>query len=103
MRSFRGVRVLIAEKLVYYFTFAATAALLRFAVDRATWAPAAIRTDVGVELVSLFTAGIASYPFELLRCGHILFARSVWFCWALAGVTGLSHTLSLSSASLYRY
>lgn len=65
--SFRGLRMLVLERVVYHMTFTLTTTLLATVSNHATLAPWLANYPLSLEALSIFVAGLASYPFELLR------------------------------------
>eukprot|EP00035_Acanthoeca_spectabilis_P038422 m.52929 g.52929 ORF g.52929 m.52929 type:complete len:393 (+) comp9133_c0_seq1:220-1398(+) len=65
--SFRGLRMLVLERVVYHMTFTLTTTLLATVSNHATLAPWLTNYPLSLEALSIFVAGLVSYPFELLR------------------------------------
>ena len=65
--SFRGLRMLVLERVVYHMTFTLTSTLLATISNHATLAPWLANYPISLEALSVLVASFAICPFERLR------------------------------------
>jgi hypothetical protein len=78
-RSFRGLRMLVVERLTYHTCFFVTRALLNAAANQATFVPWLINYSLTLDGLAIFIAGFSSYPFELMRFGSTVLLHCITF------------------------